>query len=148
VASKSSGTCTTAAVDVTEATHTATRRVGIDASVRIEGEDRAGRQRLLRYCARPPFALERLRALAGVASLASPDARLLYRFPKPTPDWLDTALLQVAIERDLRAVSAFVVCTRCVTAWPGEVVLVVERRCLSGTSSMPDGVSRWVGYHG
>jgi hypothetical protein len=58
----------------------------IDASVRIEGDDRAGLERLLRYCARPPFALERLHALAGVASLASPDARLLYRFPKPTPD--------------------------------------------------------------
>jgi len=58
----------------------------IDASVRSEGEDRAGLERLLRYCARPPFALERLHALAGVASLASPDARLLYRFPKPTPD--------------------------------------------------------------
>jgi hypothetical protein len=57
-----------------------------DASVRIEAEDRAGLERLLRYCARPPFALERLHALAGVASLASPDARLLYRFPKPTPD--------------------------------------------------------------
>ena len=58
----------------------------IDASVRIEGDDRAGLERLLRYCARPPFALERLHALTGVASLASPDARLLYRFPKPTPD--------------------------------------------------------------
>jgi hypothetical protein len=58
----------------------------IDASVRIEGDDRAGLERLLRYCARPPFALERLHALAGVASLSSADARLLYRFPKPTPD--------------------------------------------------------------
>jgi len=33
----------------------------LDASVRIAGHDRAGRERLLRYCARPPFALERLR---------------------------------------------------------------------------------------
>ncbi len=32
----------------------------VDASVRIEGADRAGRERLLRYCARPPFALEHL----------------------------------------------------------------------------------------
>jgi hypothetical protein len=31
--------------------------------VRIEAEDRAGLERLLRYCARPPFALERLEAL-------------------------------------------------------------------------------------
>jgi hypothetical protein len=33
----------------------------LDASVRIAGHDHAGRGRLLRYCARPPFALERLR---------------------------------------------------------------------------------------
>ncbi len=33
----------------------------LDASVRIHGADRAGRERLLRYCARPPFALDRLR---------------------------------------------------------------------------------------
>ena len=33
----------------------------LDASVRIDGSDRAGRERLLRYCARPPFALDRLR---------------------------------------------------------------------------------------
>jgi hypothetical protein len=32
----------------------------LDASVRIAGHDHAGRERLLRYCARPPFALERL----------------------------------------------------------------------------------------
>jgi len=35
----------------------------VDGSVRIEAADRAGRERLLRYCARPPFALERLREL-------------------------------------------------------------------------------------
>jgi hypothetical protein len=35
----------------------------VDASVRIEAADRAGRERLLRYCARPPFALDRLREL-------------------------------------------------------------------------------------
>ena len=32
----------------------------VDASVCIEGNDRAGLERLLRYCARPPFALEHL----------------------------------------------------------------------------------------
>ncbi len=37
----------------------------VAASVRIEAADRAGRERLLRYCARPPFALERLRQLDG-----------------------------------------------------------------------------------
>ena len=35
----------------------------VDASVRIEGHDRTGLERLLRYCARPPFALERLQSL-------------------------------------------------------------------------------------
>jgi len=66
------------------------RRVGqgsggfsVDASVRIEAEDRAGIERLVRYCARPPFALERLHALGSTPSLASPESRLIYRFPKP-----------------------------------------------------------------
>ena len=49
----------------------------VDGSVRIEVEDRAGRERLLRYCARPPFALERLREL-------DPE-RLVYDIPKPGP---------------------------------------------------------------
>ena len=55
----------------------------VDASVRIEGEDRIGIERLVRYCARGPLALERLHALDGTASLASPDARLIYRLPAP-----------------------------------------------------------------
>ena len=58
----------------------------IDASVRIQGEDRAGVERLLRYCARPPFALERLYAPGGIVSLSSPESRLVYRLPKPAPD--------------------------------------------------------------
>ena len=33
----------------------------VDAGVRIEAHDRAGLERLLRYCARPPFSMERLR---------------------------------------------------------------------------------------
>jgi len=47
----------------------------VDASVRIEAADRAGRERLLRYCARPPVALERLREL-------DPE-RLRYEAAKP-----------------------------------------------------------------
>jgi len=50
----------------------------LDASVRIEGHDRAGLERLLRYCARPPFALEHLEQLA--------QDPLVYRFPRPQPD--------------------------------------------------------------
>ncbi len=33
----------------------------VDAGLRIEADDRAALERLLRYCARPPFACERLR---------------------------------------------------------------------------------------
>jgi hypothetical protein len=47
-------------------------------TVRIDGHDRAGLERLLRYCARPPFALERLEQVGN--------DRLVYRFPKPQPD--------------------------------------------------------------
>lgn len=35
----------------------------LDASVCIGGDDRSGLERLLRYCARPPFALEYLQQL-------------------------------------------------------------------------------------
>ena len=50
----------------------------LDASVRIEGADRSGLERLLRYCARPPFALERLEQTSH--------EQLVYRFDKPQPD--------------------------------------------------------------
>jgi hypothetical protein len=43
----------------------------LDASVRIEGADRSGLERLLRYCARPPLALERLEQTS--------DEQLVYR---------------------------------------------------------------------
>ena len=46
----------------------------MDGSVRIEGADRTGLERLLRYCARPPFALEHLHQ--GDAE------HLVYRNPK------------------------------------------------------------------
>jgi hypothetical protein len=55
----------------------------VDGSVRIEGEDRAGLERLVRYCARGPLALERLHVPAGIEALTSPDARLVYRLPEP-----------------------------------------------------------------
>ena len=50
----------------------------LDASVCIEGRDRAGLERLLRYCARPPFALEHLHTLDA--------EHLLYHNPKPRSD--------------------------------------------------------------
>ena len=53
--------------------------------MRIAAADRAGRERLLRYCARPPFALDRLRQL-------DPE-RLLYESTKPGPGGNDPLLL-------------------------------------------------------
>lgn len=44
----------------------------VDAAVRIDGNDRAGLERLLRYCARPPFALEHLQQAAGTAVPPAP----------------------------------------------------------------------------
>jgi len=49
----------------------------VDGSVRIEATDRAGRERLLRYCARAPFALDRLRE--------HDREYLIYEPPKPGP---------------------------------------------------------------
>ena len=49
----------------------------LDASVRIEGTDRPGLERLLRYCARPAFALERLREVDA--------EHLVYESIKPGP---------------------------------------------------------------
>jgi hypothetical protein len=46
--------------------------------VRIEGHDRQGLERLLRYCARPAFARERIERID--------DERILYHLPKRTPD--------------------------------------------------------------
>jgi hypothetical protein len=49
----------------------------LDASVRIEGTDRPGLERLLRYCARPAFALERWREIDA--------EHLVYESIKPGP---------------------------------------------------------------
>jgi hypothetical protein len=50
----------------------------VDASVRIRENDRAGLERLLRYCARPPFALEHLQQLDA--------EHLIYHSPKQGMD--------------------------------------------------------------
>ncbi|MFO1403214.1 MAG: transposase [Azonexus sp.] len=49
----------------------------LDAGVRIEANDRQGLERLLRYCARPAFAQERLRQIDA--------EHLVYESPKPGP---------------------------------------------------------------
>ena len=51
----------------------------LDAAIRIEPNDRAALERLLRYCARPAFARERLCRSAN-------GEQLLYELPKPRPD--------------------------------------------------------------
>ena len=53
--------------------------------MRIETADRAGRERLLRYCARLPFALDRLRELDP--------QRLFYEGAKPGPGGAVSLLL-------------------------------------------------------
>jgi hypothetical protein len=80
----------------------------LDAAVRIHGSDRAGRERLIRYCARPPFALDRLRIErepgarrrpAGAGDAEPPGTgstprtsdpvgvrRVFYQPARPTPD--------------------------------------------------------------
>ncbi|MEJ2542208.1 MAG: transposase, partial [Gemmatimonadota bacterium] len=58
----------------------------LDGSVRVAAHDRAGLERLLRYCARPPFALHRLRHATPGRPLSSPDARLVYHLPRPARD--------------------------------------------------------------
>ena len=50
----------------------------LDAGVCIAGNDGAGLERLLRYCARPPFALERIEQVN--------EDRIVYRLPKPQRD--------------------------------------------------------------
>jgi hypothetical protein len=51
----------------------------LNASVRIEATDREGLERLIRYCARPPFALDRLHLVGGRSD------QILYLLPKPDP---------------------------------------------------------------
>jgi hypothetical protein len=57
----------------------------VDGSVRIGAADRADRERLLRYCARPPFALHRLGELDC--------DRFVFDNPKPGPGAPDTLIL-------------------------------------------------------
>jgi hypothetical protein len=61
----------------------------LHAGVWIEAEDRPALERLLRYCARPAFASERLEALGEPGT----DERIRYTFPKPRPDGQTTLTL-------------------------------------------------------
>lgn len=57
----------------------------LNASVRIEDHDRKGLERLIRYCARPPFALDRIEAID--------EEHLLYHLAKPQFDGTTTLQL-------------------------------------------------------
>jgi len=57
----------------------------VNGDVRIEGQDRDGLERLLRYCARPAFALERLREIDA--------EHLVYESVKPGPGGSVSVLL-------------------------------------------------------
>jgi Putative transposase len=61
----------------------------LDAEVRIAARDRAGLERRLRYCARPPFALERLDWVG--------DQHVIYRLPRAQRDG-STALCLTPLE--------------------------------------------------
>ena len=60
----------------------------LDASVAVEASDRAGLERLLRYC-RPAFSVKRL-------SWHTVGERLVYRLPKPRPGGQDRVALGVS----------------------------------------------------
>lgn len=57
----------------------------LDASVRIAAHDRVGLERLIRYCARPPFALERLEWREGEDDPAG-EGVVLYHLARPAHD--------------------------------------------------------------
>ena len=65
------------------------RRFSLDAAVCVGAHDRAGLERLLRYCARPAFALKRLNLHDA--------ERVVYCLPKPQRDG-STALTLTPLE--------------------------------------------------
>jgi hypothetical protein len=78
----------------------------LDAAVRIAGRDRAGLERLLRDCARPPFALERLeQILLAPGEPPRPPPISPARgpppwdeAPEPVPDWDHVSQLELEPE--------------------------------------------------
>jgi Putative transposase len=69
----------------------------LDAKVRIESRDREGLERLIRYCARPPFASENLRWKGPWIS---------YRLPKPSRT--GQTFIQIDPMEFLERISAFI----------------------------------------
>jgi hypothetical protein len=69
----------------------------LDASVRTEAWDRSGLERLIRYCARPPFASENLRWNGPW---------ILYRLPKPARD--GRTIIQLEPLEFIERITAFI----------------------------------------
>ena len=63
----------------------------VDAGVCIQSQDRAGLERLLRYCARPPFAMDRLRQRG---------ADLVYHCPNPQTGGKQADLVLTPLDSD------------------------------------------------
>ena len=65
----------------------------VDAGVYIEAHDRAGLERLLRYCARPPFAMDRLRKedAALLWYTAAPNSTANRRVTSAAPGWMNSS---------------------------------------------------------
>jgi hypothetical protein len=61
----------------------------VDVGVCTQAQDRAGLERLLRYCAGPPFSLQRLRKQG---------AELVYQCPKPQSDGKQADLVLTQME--------------------------------------------------
>ena len=76
----------------------------VEDGVCIQAQDRAGLERLLRYCARPPFALERLRQRG---------AELVYHCPKPQSGGKQASATSSASARLLREIKRHLPYTGC-----------------------------------
>ncbi|MGH8550097.1 MAG: transposase, partial [Methylococcales bacterium] len=86
-----------------------------NAEVWVPSWDRSGLERLIRYCARPIFASQRL-------DWIEPDQRLIHRLPKPRPD--GQTVLQITPLEFLDHLAALVPPSRkhrhryCLAYWP------------------------------
>ena len=101
----------------------------VDASVRIEATDHAGRERLLRHCARPPLALERLRELAP--------ERLLYDSAKPGPGGNGTLRLTLVL------VELVCVPEDCYRSDKAESIAIVQRFLRTKQFAIEDAETAW-----
>jgi hypothetical protein len=99
----------------------------IDASVRIEGHDRHGLERLVRYCARPPFALHRLHAKWATRRCGRPMPASSTGYPVRHPtggafsSFLSSSCSSAWGGSFLHPVSIAIAITECLPRTPGSV---------------------------